>query len=97
MTFQVSGGRSSAGSDSLADATLPAGAGGLEVRGHGAGSAVPLGLPFGRGGWHCWHHPSGALAVRRQSGPRPEVLRDRTAPQEKVMTAPLVDSCKNIS
>uniref|UniRef100_A0A8D8JFI8 (northern house mosquito) hypothetical protein n=1 Tax=Culex pipiens TaxID=7175 RepID=A0A8D8JFI8_CULPI len=54
---------------------LDEGQGGLEVRGHGAGPAVPVDLHAGRGGRDGRHHPAGADAVRRPNTDRQNVRR----------------------
>jgi hypothetical protein len=51
-----------------------AGQGGLEVRGHGAGQALPLDLHDGGGGRHGRHHPPGPQLVRRQEAHRQGAL-----------------------
>lgn len=55
----------------------PPGEGGLEVRGDGAGQAVPVDLHAGGGGGLGRHHPAGAHAVRRARAHRRAPLRDR--------------------
>lgn len=52
-----------------------AGEGGLEVRGHGAGPAVPVDLHPGSAGGHGRHHPAGAFALRRPRPPGQEAQR----------------------
>ena len=68
-------------------AHLPPGSGGLEIRGHGVGSAVPVGVPAGCGGRHGRHHLAGAVSLRRPPRARPKILGDRTASAEKVSSA----------
>ncbi len=53
------------------------GQGGLEVRGHGAGPALPVDLHPGGVRGHCRDHPAGASALRR---PHPHRQRDLQHP-----------------
>ena len=46
------------------DILFGAGQGGLEVRGHGAGPAVPVDLHNGGGGGHGRDHPAGPQPLR---------------------------------
>ena len=54
--------------------------GGLEVRGDGAGPAVPVDLHGGGAGGHGRHHPAGAHPLRRPGPHRHAVLQDRARP-----------------
>lgn len=53
------------------------GEGGLEVRGDGAGPAVPVDLHTSGAGGVGRHHPAGAHAVRRARAYRRAPVRDR--------------------
>ena len=48
------------------------GDGGLEVRGHGAGPPLSVGLHSRGSGGHRWHRPEGTLPLRRQGANRRE-------------------------
>ena len=50
--------------------------GGLEVRCHGLGPAVPLDIHRGSGGGHCGHHPAGPGSLRRPRSHWPPDVQD---------------------
>lgn len=68
---------------------LRAGEGGLEVRGDGAGSLVPLDLHSGGSGGHRGHHPASAHSLRRSGADRQKVQRIRDHDGSEV-SAPVV-------
>jgi hypothetical protein len=61
---------------------------GLEVRVHGAGQVLPVGVHDGVHHRHVLHHLPGAVAVRHARPHRPDALRDPLRQEPLPATAP---------